>query len=86
MPAIAGADTLPAGVKIAPMELIDTHCHLDVGDFDADRDAVLARARRAGVVAQLVPAIHAAGWDFLLALCAAHEDLHPALAGAPDLT
>lgn len=61
------------------MELIDTHCHLDVEDFAGDRDAVLARARRAGVVAQLVPAIHAAGWDFLLALCARHADLYPAL-------
>ena len=61
------------------MELIDTHCHLDVDAFDTDRDAVLERARRAGVAAQLVPAIHAAGWDFLLALCARHVDLYPAL-------
>ncbi len=29
--------------------MIDTHCHLDVGDFDADRPAVLARARAAGI-------------------------------------
>lgn len=28
--------------------LIDSHCHLDL-DFDADREAVLARARRAGI-------------------------------------
>ena len=61
------------------MELIDTHCHLDVADFDADRADVLEGARRAGVVAQLVPAIHAAGWDFLLSLCARHPDLYPAL-------
>ena len=73
------AFTLGPGGRIGAMELIDTHCHLDVADFDADRDAVLARTRRAGVVAQLVPAIHAAGWDSLLELCAAHGDLHPAL-------
>jgi len=30
-------------------ELIDSHAHLDSGDFDLDRDAVLARARDAGV-------------------------------------
>jgi TatD DNase family protein len=30
-------------------ELIDSHAHLDSADFDADRDAVLARAREAGV-------------------------------------
>lgn len=29
--------------------LVDAHCHLGDGAFDADRDAVLARARTAGV-------------------------------------
>ena len=29
--------------------MIDTHCHLDVDDFDADRAEVLARARASGV-------------------------------------
>ena len=31
------------------MELIDSHAHVDVDDFDADRDAMLERARAAGV-------------------------------------
>jgi len=30
-------------------ELIDSHAHLDCADFEPDRDAVLARAREAGV-------------------------------------
>jgi TatD DNase family protein len=30
-------------------DLIDSHAHLDMSDYDADRDAVLARAREAGV-------------------------------------
>lgn len=58
--------------------LFDSHCHLDVAEFDADRDAVLARARAAGVADQLVPAIDAAGWPGLRALCAATAGLHPA--------
>jgi TatD DNase family protein len=59
--------------------LIDTHCHLDVSEFDADRAAVLARARAAGVVAQVIPAVRRAGWPFLLELCRTEPDLFPAL-------
>jgi TatD DNase family protein len=31
------------------MSLVDSHCHLDFPDFAAERDEVIARARRAGV-------------------------------------
>ena len=60
------------------MSWFDSHCHLDVAEFDADRDAVLARARRAGVVGQLVPAIDRAHWQALADLAAAETDLHSA--------
>ena len=33
----------------APYELVDSHCHLDFADFADERDAVIARARGAGV-------------------------------------
>jgi Tat protein secretion system quality control protein TatD with DNase activity len=36
--------------------VIDTHCHLDKREFDADRAEVLARARAAGVTDLIVPA------------------------------
>ena len=36
------------------MKLIDSHCHIDGEAFDADRDEVVANARRAGVLAMLV--------------------------------
>ncbi len=61
------------------MNLIDTHCHLDVAEFDTDRDAVLARARANGVGDIVVPGIHQAGWQGLLDLCAREPGLHPAL-------
>jgi len=35
---------------------LDSHCHVDGSDFDADRDEVLARARAAGVGAMVVVA------------------------------
>lgn len=58
--------------------LVDTHCHLDDGEFDRDRDEVIARAREAGVRRQIVPAIDAASWPKLREVCAQDEGLHPA--------
>jgi TatD DNase family protein len=42
---------------------IDTHCHLDAGEFAADRDAVVARARAAGVATMVLPAVEVANFD-----------------------
>ncbi|QDX79860.1 DNAase [Denitratisoma sp. DHT3] len=49
--------------------LIDTHCHLDAAEFDADREAVLVRARAAGVGALVVPAVERANFGAVSALC-----------------
>jgi TatD DNase family protein len=68
------------------MELFDTHCHLDVEEFAADREAVLARARAAGVSRQVIPAVDAAGWDHLLAFCRKEQGLYPALGLHPIYT
>lgn len=37
------------GAEMPPLALIDTHCHLDDPAFAADRDAVIAESRAAGV-------------------------------------
>ena len=37
--------------------LIDTHCHLDAAEFDADRADVVHRARHAGVHGIVIPAV-----------------------------
>ena len=60
------------------MELIDSHCHLDESDFDADRSAVLQRARQNGVNGIIVPGIAAAGWKRLWQLCRSESGLYPA--------
>lgn len=61
-----------------PPRLVDSHSHFDVAEFDTDRAAALERAQAAGVVAQIVPAIHAEGWPRLRDVCAAHPGLHAA--------
>jgi TatD DNase family protein len=61
------------------VEIIDTHCHLDVAEFDPDRQSVLARARANGVAAIVVPGVLAPGWHHLWRFCAGEPDLYPAL-------
>lgn len=58
--------------------LIDSHSHLDVSEFDGDRDAVIERAIAAGVRQQVVPAIDAHRWPRLKTVCDAHPGLYPA--------
>ena len=55
-----------------PLAWIDTHCHLDAPEFDADRAAVLARARAAGVTMQVLPAVAAEHFDAVRALAHDH--------------
>lgn len=69
---------------------IDTHCHLDAPEFDADRDAVVARARGAGVRSWVMPAVRAGDAAAVQAMAARHDaayalGIHPlAVAVSPD--
>ena len=58
--------------------LTDSHCHLDAPEFDHDRDAVIQRARAAGVMRQVIPAIEAKGWPRLRDICTNGTGLFPA--------
>jgi TatD DNase family protein len=67
----------------------DSHCHLDAAEFDADRDAVLARARAAGVTMQVLPAVSVATFEAVRRL--AHAEglayalgIHPLYVDAAD--
>ncbi|MCU0928351.1 MAG: TatD family hydrolase [Burkholderiaceae bacterium] len=51
---------------------VDTHCHLDAPEFDADRDAAVGRARAAGVVQCVLPSVAAAHVDDVRALAHRH--------------
>jgi TatD DNase family protein len=51
---------------------IDTHCHLDAPEFDADRDAVVERARAAHVPMLVLPAVEAAHFARVRALAHRH--------------
>jgi TatD DNase family protein len=60
------------------VRLYDSHSHLDAPEFDADRDAVIARAEAAGVAQQLVPAVAYRTWPALKTTCALRPGLNAA--------
>lgn len=57
---------------------VDTHCHLDAAEFAADRDAVAARARQAGVATLVVPAVEVANFAAVRDCCARYAGCRPA--------
>ncbi|MDR3391115.1 MAG: TatD family hydrolase [Sulfuriferula sp.] len=62
-----------------PPAYIDTHCHLDAAEFDADRDAVVARAISSGVARIIVPAVTADNFAAVQAICERYALCRPAL-------
>ncbi|HEY0664389.1 MAG TPA: TatD family hydrolase, partial [Thiobacillaceae bacterium] len=57
---------------------IDTHCHLDAAEFDADRDAVHAAALAAGVATLVNPAVSRDNFAAVAATCARYSGCLPA--------
>ena len=57
---------------------IDTHCHLDAAEFDADRDAVYAAAIAGGVGTLVVPAVSRDNFAAVAATCERYPGCLPA--------
>ena len=71
------------------MRWTDTHCHLDAAEFDADRDAVIARAQAQGVTQIVLPAVAVPNFGAVRALAHANGfayalGIHPLLVDRAD--
>lgn len=63
--------------------LIDTHCHLDAPEFDADRESVWQSAMQSGVRAIVIPAVTAETFQPIMDWCAQHPQAGFALGWHP---
>ena len=66
--------------------LVDTHCHVDVKEFDPDRSEVVRRAHSMGVERIVVPSIGAWNWQTVASTCLRHPGLYPAYGLHPVFT
>ncbi len=64
--------------------IVDTHCHLDLRQFDDDREAVIERAAAAGVTRLVNPAIDLDSCRRVLALAERHSQVYGALGVHPN--
>jgi TatD DNase family protein len=68
------------------MTFIDSHCHIDGAEYDADRDEVIARAREAGVTTMLNVGTgdpHSGAIERAVELAEKHEDIYAAVGVHP---
>lgn len=64
--------------------LIDTHCHLTAAQFDADREAVIARAQAAGVTRMVTIGTDPADAEAVVALAAGQPAVYAAVGVHPN--
>lgn len=64
--------------------LIDSHAHVDSEDYAGETEAVVERAREAGLVGVVTVGFEPAGWHSALALSARHSDVFAAIGIHPN--
>ena len=62
-----------------PLELFDTHCHLDFPAFDNDRKMIIHKADKVGIKHILLPAVKKESWRVLRMHVAQNRNLYAAL-------
>ena len=68
------------------MTFIDSHCHIDGAEYDADREEVIARSRDAGVTTMLNVGTgdpHSGAFDRAVDLAEKHENIYAAVGVHP---
>jgi TatD DNase family protein len=70
--------------EIVIVKLTDTHCHLDLHQFNEDREAVIERAKAAGLVRILIPALSVTSSLSLLKLAESYPMLYAAIGVQPN--
>ncbi len=68
------------------MALTDTHCHLDIEQFDPDRGAVIERAAQAGIARILIPGLNLTSSRAAVDMAASHLMLYAAVGVHPTET
>ncbi len=63
--------------------LVDSHCHLDFPDFEADRDAVVERARAAGVGTMVTISTRVRRFAEIRAIAARYERIYCSIGTHP---
>lgn len=64
--------------------LIDTHCHLDFPDFEAERDAIIDRAAQAGVGQMITISTRVRKFDTILALAERYANVFCSVGTHPN--